>query len=166
MLPAESSRALYQQYLHDKDEKLRAAAAEGYARLRNPADLPMLEEAWQDENEDVAAAVAGVRAGDVGEDGGQRVQPAAVPDQQSEFGELQGRGVAVPGGVGARRDSAQGALRARCRAGTKDEKIGICGVLARSGDQASVPELQKLNSDPDTEVAKEALKAVRTLQAR
>src|SRR4051812_26279868 len=36
MLPAESSRALYQQYLGDKDEKLRAAAAEGYARLHTP----------------------------------------------------------------------------------------------------------------------------------
>jgi hypothetical protein len=29
-----------------------------------------------------------------------------------------------------------------------------------------VVELQKLTNDPDTEVAKEALKAVRTLQAR
>ena len=28
---------------------MRAAAAEGYARLRNPADLPMLQKAWQDE---------------------------------------------------------------------------------------------------------------------
>ena len=28
---------------------MRAAAAEGYARLKNPADLPMLEKAWQDE---------------------------------------------------------------------------------------------------------------------
>ena len=28
---------------------MRAAAAEGYARLRNPDDLPMLEQAWKDE---------------------------------------------------------------------------------------------------------------------
>ena len=88
MLPAESSRGLYQQYLHDKDDKLRAAAAEGYARLRTPADLPMLEQAWQDEDQDFAAAVAGFRAGDVGEDGDQRVQSAAISDQQPEFGEL------------------------------------------------------------------------------
>ena len=33
-------------------------------------------------------------------------------------------------------------------------------------DQASVAEVQKLTNDPDTEVAKEALKALRTLQAR
>src|ERR1051325_196364 len=49
MLPVDSSRALYQQYLRDKDDKLRAAAAEGFARLHNPADLPMLEQAWQQE---------------------------------------------------------------------------------------------------------------------
>ena len=40
MLPADTSRPLYQQYLHDKDEKLRAAAAEGFGRLHNPGDLP------------------------------------------------------------------------------------------------------------------------------
>ena len=28
---------------------MRAAAAEGYARLRDPADLPMIEKAWKDE---------------------------------------------------------------------------------------------------------------------
>src|SRR4051794_21811348 len=49
MLPADSSRGLYQQFLHEKDDKLRAAAAEGYARLRRPADLPALEAAWQSE---------------------------------------------------------------------------------------------------------------------
>ena len=49
MLPAESNRAVYQQYIRDKDDKLRAAAAEGFARLRNPADTPMLDQAWKDE---------------------------------------------------------------------------------------------------------------------
>jgi len=49
MLPSEDSRGIYAQYLNDKDDRMRAAAAEGYARLRNPADLPMLEKAWQDE---------------------------------------------------------------------------------------------------------------------
>src|ERR1035438_4180325 len=48
-LPSEKSRDLYAQYLHDKDDRMRAAAAEGYARLRHPEDLPMLEKAWQDE---------------------------------------------------------------------------------------------------------------------
>ena len=49
MLPDPGSREIYARYLSDKDEKLRAAAAEGYARLKNPADLPLLEKAYQDE---------------------------------------------------------------------------------------------------------------------
>src|SRR5581483_10579710 len=43
MLPEESSRELYARYLSDKDDRLRAAAAEGYARIGTPADLPILE---------------------------------------------------------------------------------------------------------------------------
>ena len=49
MLPVPSSRELYEKYLHDKDDRMRAAAAEGFARLKNPADLPMLQKAWQEE---------------------------------------------------------------------------------------------------------------------
>src|SRR5476649_230963 len=40
MLPSEQSRPLYAQYLEYKDENMRAAAAEGYARLRIPAICP------------------------------------------------------------------------------------------------------------------------------
>ena len=73
MLPVPRPAAtLYAQYLHDKDDRMRAAAAEGYARLKNPADLPMLEKAWQDERQDGAAAFAGLRAGDAGQDGDYR----------------------------------------------------------------------------------------------
>jgi hypothetical protein len=50
--------------------------------------------------------------------------------------------------------------------GTKAEKIGISGVLARSGDSGSVAPLQKLTNDPDPAVAQAALTAVRNLQAR
>jgi HEAT repeat protein len=49
MLPDNGNRELYARYMRDKDDRLRAAAAEGYARLNNPADLPMLEKAWNEE---------------------------------------------------------------------------------------------------------------------
>ena len=57
MLPLASSRDLYAQYLHDKDDRLRAAAAEGYARLRDPAVLPC-SKAWKEERK-LAASFAG-----------------------------------------------------------------------------------------------------------
>jgi HEAT repeat protein len=165
MLPAESSRGLYQQYLHDKDDRLRAAAAEGYARLRNPADLPMLEKAWQDETKTpprLSLAFAQVMLGKT---------------ELSEFSPLRYlinmlnsasyKGEALPFLVELARDArVRQALYPSLVAGTKDEKIGLSAVLARSGDAASVAELQKITNDPDPEVSKEALRAVRTLQSR
>src|SRR5260370_3665744 len=49
MLAEQSSRAVFARYLNDKDDGLRAAAAEGFGRLKNPADLTMLEKAFQEE---------------------------------------------------------------------------------------------------------------------
>src|ERR1700680_1529457 len=50
MIPDDSSRALYTKYLGDKDDAMRAAAAEGFARLKNPADQPVIQHAFQQEN--------------------------------------------------------------------------------------------------------------------
>ena len=165
MLPSEKSRSLYGQYLHDKDDKLRGAAAVGYARLRNPADLPVLEKAWQDEGKTsprLSMAFAQVMLGKT---------------ELSEFSPLQYlvnnlnsasyKGEAAPLLVELARDPrVRTLLYQALQKGTKDEKIGIAGVLARSGDQQSVAALQTLTNDPDPEVSKEALRAVRTLQAK
>ena len=49
---------------------------------------------------------------------------------------------------------------------TKDEKIGLARVLARSGDSGSVAALEKLSKDSDPAVAQEGLRAMRNLQSR
>lgn len=165
MLPTPASRPLYEQYLHDKDDKMRAAAAEGFARLKQPSDLPMLEKAWQDETKAsprLSLAFAQVMLGKT---------------EVSEFSPLQFlvnnlnsasyRGEAFPFLVELARDpKIRAALYPMMPGGTKDEKVGLCGVMARSGDASSVAPLQKLTNDADSEVASECLKAVRTLQAR
>jgi HEAT repeat protein len=165
MLPDESSRPLYQQYLRDKDDKLRGAAAEGLGRLKNPADLPALEQAWRDENKTSARlslAFAQVMLGKT---------------ELSEFSPLQllintlnssaYKGEAFPLLVELARDAkVRQALYRPMQTGTNDEKIGLAGVLARSGDQSSIAELEKLVKDPNPDVAREALRAQRTLQAR
>jgi HEAT repeat protein len=165
MLPSEKSRSLYAQYLHDKDDKLRGAAAEGYGRLHNPADLPVIESAWKDEGKTsprLSMAFAQVMLGKT---------------ELSEFSPLQYlvntlnsasyKGEAAPLLVELARDPrVRTLLYQPLPKGTKDEKIGLAGVLARSGDQQSVAALQKLADDPDPDVSKEALRAVRTLQAR
>jgi HEAT repeat protein len=165
MLPDESSRTLYARYLTDKDDKMRAAAAEGYARLRNPADLPMLEKAWQDEGKTPARlgmAFAQVMLGKI--DTGEfspltyvinTLNSASYRDvAQAYLVEL------------ARDDKVRSALYPALANATKDEKIGLARVLARSGDKESLPYLQKLTSDTDGDVAQEGQRAVRALQAR
>lgn len=165
MLPEQSSRAVYAQYLTDKDDRLRAAAAEGFARLRDKADLPMLEKAWQDEAKPqprLSIAFAEVMDGKT---------------ELSEFSPLQFlinnldsaayNGEAYPFLVElARAPAVRALLYQPMESGTKAEKIGLARVLGRSGDQSSLAPLQKLSNDPDSEVAQAALTAVRNLQAR
>jgi HEAT repeat protein len=165
MLPDEKSRPLYAQNLHDKDDRMRAAAAEGYARLRNKSDLPMIEKAWQDEAKPaprLSLAFAQVMLGKT---------------ELSEFSPLQYlvnnlnsaayNGVAFPFLVElAREDTVREALYVPLATATKDEKIGLAQVLARSGDSGSVAALQKLSMDNDPAVAQEGLRALRSLQSR
>lgn len=165
MLPSENSRNWYAQYLHDKDERMRAAAAEGYARLRNRADLPMLETAWQEEGKTsprLSLAFAQVMLG--------RVEIAEFSPLGFLINTLNSaayKGEALPFLVELARDEQlRRALYGPLESGTKDEKIGLAGVLARSGDQESIPHLQKLSHDPDMDVAQEGLRALRTLQTR
>jgi hypothetical protein len=49
---------------------------------------------------------------------------------------------------------------------TKDEKIQMSIVLARSGDRDSIPYLETISVDPDNEVAQEGIRSLRTLRAR
>jgi HEAT repeat protein len=165
MLPAETSRPIYNQYLRDKDEKLRAAAAEGYARLGRAEDIPMLEKAWQDEGKTaprISLAFALVMLG--------KTEISEFSPLQSLINNLNSaayKNVALALLVElARNAKVREQLYRPLQAGTKDEKMGLSNVLAASGDQASVAELEKLSHDPNTDVAKEALRAMRTLQAR
>ena len=165
MLPLPSSRSLYEKYLNDKDDRMRAAAAEGFARLKDPNDRPKLEKAWTDETKTaprLSLAFALVMLGKT---------------DVSEFSPLQFlinnlnsasyNGVAYPFLVELARDPAvREKLYAPMATGTKDEKIGLARVLARSGDSGSVAALDKLSKDPDPAVAQEGLKALRTLQSR
>ncbi|MGD0360727.1 MAG: HEAT repeat domain-containing protein [Bryobacteraceae bacterium] len=165
MLPTESSREIYARYIADKDEKMRAAAAEGYARLKNPADLAMLAKAYQDEGKTsprLSMAFAQVMLGNT-----------AI----SEFSPLQFlidtlnsaayHGVAFPFLVELARDPAvRKSLYTPLLQGTKDEKIYLARVMARSGDASDAPQLEKLSHDADPEVAQEGLRALKNLQAR
>jgi HEAT repeat protein len=165
MLPDEKSRPVYTRYLHDKDEALRAAAAEGFGRLKNPADLPMLEKASQDEGKTsprLSLAFAQVMLG--------KTEIAEFSPLQLLINTLNSvgyRGVAYAFLAEVARDPAlRPALYHAVDIGTKDEKVYLARVLAVSGGQDTVQCLEKLSHDGDGEVAGEGLRALRTLKAR
>ncbi len=165
MLPVPTSRSLYEVNMHDKDDRVRAAAAEGFARLRNPADLPMIQTAWQAETKTaprLSLAFAQVMLG--------KTEVSQFSPLQFLINNLNSasyNGVAYPFLVELARDpSIREALYAPMATGTKDEKINLARVMARSGDSGSVAALEKLSRDPDPAVAQEGLKALRTLQSR
>lgn len=165
MIPDESSRDLYLRYLADKDDGLRAAAAEGLARLKNPSDLPALEKAFAKEtkmNPRLSAAFALVMHGKT---------------EVSEFSPLQylvntlnssmWKGVSRAFLVElARETPVRRSLENAARRGTRDEKVELSYILSVSGDKDSVAILEWLTRDPDTDVSGAALTAMKSLKAR
>jgi HEAT repeat protein len=164
-MPDETDRPLFEQFLGDKDERLRSASAEGLGRLKNPADLPKLEKAWKDEGKTAARlslAFAMVMLG--------RTETGEFSPLQYLINTLNSgsyRGEAFPLLVELARDAkVRTALYGPVQTGTKAERMALGHVLARSGDSECLPELQKLSKDEDTEVAQEGLRALRILKAR
>jgi HEAT repeat protein len=165
MLPNPAYRGIYQQYFHDKDEKLRGAAAEGLGRLKNPLDLPALQQAWKEEGKPgarLSLAFAEVMLGTT---------------ELSQFSPLQFlinnlnlsayNGTALPLLVELARDAqVRAALYGAIENGTKDEKIGLARALGASGDQETIARLKKLIDDQDPAVAQAAIAATRSIQAR
>lgn len=165
MLPDAQNRDLYARYIQDRDQDMRAAAAEGFARLKNPADLAMIEKSFNEERKmppRLALAFALVMLGRT---------------ELSEFSPLQylvnslnssaWRGVSRAYLIEAARGApVRRALEQVLARGTKDEKMLLAQVLALSGDKDSIPHLERLTSDSDTEVAQEGISALRTLKAR
>ncbi len=165
MMPDEQDRSLFARYLGDRDEQMRAAAAEGLGRLRNRADLLALEKAFNEERKMPArlgAAFALVLLGRT---------------EMSEFSPLQylvntlnsaaWKGVARAYLIElARETPVLRSLERSLPRGTRSEKTELARILGQSGDRETLPHLENLTKDSDPEVQREALSAVRTLKAR
>jgi HEAT repeat protein len=165
MLSDEGDHAMFLKDLNDKDDALRAAAAEGLARLRHPDDRATMQKAFSDEHKmgpRLADAFALVAMGNL---------------DTSEFSPLRYlfdtlnvrsyRDVSVAYLTELTREpQIRQAIYPMLTGATKDEKIQMSIVLARSGDKDSLPYLQTISTDPDTDVAQEGVRSLRSLQAR
>ncbi len=165
MLGSPADHAIFLGYLSDKDESLRSAACEGLGRIKNPADQPTLDKFFKEEHKmgpRLASAFALVSLGNL---------------DTSDFSPLRYllntlnvrtyQGVAVAYLTELARDlKVRLAIYPVLARSTKDEKIQLCTVFARSGDKDTVPYLETLSVDPDKDVAPEAIRSLRTLRTR
>jgi HEAT repeat protein len=165
MMPEAKDRDLLLRELGAKDDKLRSSAAEGLGRIGNPADEPALDKAWHDEDKmapRLGAAFALVMDGklDLSEDAPFRYLINTL--NQASYHDIAYAYLVEA----SRKPPVLAALYAEVASGTKEEKIYLARVLSASGDQSSIPYLDKISRDNDQDVAKEGLRALRSLRAR
>jgi HEAT repeat protein len=165
MMPEIRDRDLFLRELGAKDDKLRAAAAEGLGRIGNRADEPTLEKSWNAEDKmspRLAAAFGLLMDGDLN-----LADDAPFRYLINTLNSAAYHDVAYAYLVeAARQKPVLQALYTQIDPGTRDEKIYLSRVLSVSGDPSSVPYLDKVSRDNDQDVSKEGLRALRSLRAR
>ncbi len=165
MISDPADRGVFLRFLSHKDSSVRSAAAEGLGRIRNPADTDRINMAFEDERElgpRLAIAFALVNLGRMEINDFSAFRYLINTLNRPTF-----RNVALAYLTELARESAPRlTIYPNLGRATKDEKMGICRVLAESGQQDSVPYLDGLKDDKDPEVAQVCLRSLRTLEAR
>ncbi|MDP8981941.1 MAG: HEAT repeat domain-containing protein [Acidobacteriota bacterium] len=167
MLPDPELHPVYIGYLISKDDDLRDAAVEGLARLKNPADLPRIQQGWEDEKKTgprLAMAFALVYLGKF--DNTDFSPLRYIVNQLNSAGYRDtARAYLIEL---AHNQSVRTSLYPSLSQGlaSKDEKTGLSQILATSGGPDSIPYLEELSKDPDKDVAQEGLRSLRTLRTR
>ena len=165
MMPEMRDRDLFLRELGAKDEKLRAASAEGLGRIGNRADEPTLEKSWDAEEKmspRLAAAFGLLLDGNLN-----LADDAPFRYLINTLNSAAYHDVAYAYLVeAARQKPVLQALYTQIDPGTREEKIYLARVLSASGDQSSVPYLDKVSRDNEQDVAKEGLRALRSLRTR
>ena len=166
-MPDPSLHGLYISYLDNKDEGLRAAAAEGLARSKNPADRTTLETSFSLDKKYQSRLAMAFALASLGKLAMGDLDPLRyLVNTLNNSGY---RNVARAYLIELARDaSVRQALypAAREPGSTKDEKTGLAQVFAQSGDRDSIPVLESLSQDSSNDVSQEALRALKNLRAR
>ena len=160
-----ADRTLFLNNLVDKDDGVRAAAAEGLGRIRNPADRTMIEQSFNGEHSINARMSAAFALVELGQLNTERFGPLRY--LVNTLNQRVWRGVASGLLIELARDpQVRPALYTIMTESTKDEKQQMAIVLAASGGPDSIPVLEGLSRDPDPDVATEGIRSLRILRAR
>ena len=165
MMPEPRDRTLFSSFLESGDERLRVAAAEGYARLADIQDARKLQEVFQAETRNLprlALAFALVMDGNLSmsEDSPLRFLVYSLNNHNYRAN------ATVYLTEAGRNPEVQRVLHAALDDASRDEKTGLAKVIAETGDKNSLPALEKLSHDSDSAVAEEGLRQLRNLRAR
>lgn len=159
-LPQPSLRVLFSSYLRDKDKQLRAAAAEGLGRLGNRDDLKTILDAFAKEKNESARLSMAFGAASLGD---QSFLAYLYDGLNSSFHRLEARPFLTEL---ARDPDVLQQLYRPLASGTAHQKKHLAYVISISGNEQSMSHLEKLTHDRDLEVAQEAVRALKNLQAR
>lgn len=165
MIPDAGSRPYYDRGIADKDDRIRAAAAEGYARLNQTTDSEKLQHLFDEEREMPARlgiAFALVALGNTSIE-----EFAPLTYLVNTLNSRSYRGVAEPYLIElSRQQTVRNALYQFVAKANKDEKMGLARIFAVTGDREAVPQVEWISKDADSAVAAEGLRALKTIRAR
>ncbi|WP_321476581.1 HEAT repeat domain-containing protein [uncultured Paludibaculum sp.] len=164
-IPDASNHSLFVGLLRDKDEEVRAGAAEGLGRLAIPEDRPVLEKAWEEEGKTSPRLSQAFALSMLGETDTGSLKPLGF--LVNNLNQRAWRNVALPFLSElclkpAHRQAIVGSIQA---SSTQDEKTGIAQALSRCKSADAIPALEKLTKDEDPAVSREALRGLRILRA-
>ncbi len=165
MIASPSSRATFQQYADDKDEGLRAAAAEGLGRLGNREDVAPTRERFDAETKRAPRLSMAFALVQLGDNSAESFSPLTFLVNETNKSSYRRVSTAFLTEL-ARDPDIRTALYRFMETGTRDERIALCQVMARSGESDSIPYLERLSQDRDVEVGKEALRALQVVRGR
>lgn len=165
MLPDPANRQIFLQNLSDRDDGVRAAAAEGLGRIGNPEDKPAIQAIYDNERSaraKMAQAFALVALGSLDYESFSPLRYLVQTLNSRSW-----RGVAQAFLIeAARNERVRRKLLENWNGHTKDERIGMGWVLAYSGSQESLQYLQAMSEDQETAISQEGIRALRTLRGR
>jgi HEAT repeat protein len=166
MLGIPGDRALFKQYISDKDDVVRAAALEGLGRIREPEDTPVLDAAFNEAEIDwrihAAAAFGLVNEGKV--DTGE-FSPLTFLVENLDMKSRQDTAQAYLTEL-CRRSEVRQAVLPLVKSASPQQKIAFCSILSESHSADVVPALTELTRDINPEVSLAASRGLKIVQAR
>ncbi len=159
-IPRNGQRELFISYIRHRNDRFRAAAAEGLGRIGTPDDIPLVSELFAEEKSETAKLSLAFAAVSLGH----RVRLGhLVEGLNSRTHRLEAR----PFLVELSRDPAVlASLYVPLSTGTPPQRRHLAFVVGQSGNESSLPYLEDLSRDRNDEVARDAIEALRVLRAR